>query len=323
MSLNIVRFRFPKNRSNDIYWGVQSSEFALPLKEKFSELSDFLKNGKESARIVLNDKSSEKIPLSEIEFLSPVTAPCQIFCQGQNYSEHARESGTDPRDRSFNLFFQKATSSLHSPVGEIRRPKGVKLLDYEIELGLVLGTSITEPVSVTWDNLHQYISGIVIGNDVSARDVQIPQGQWFKGKSYRTFCPVGPYLTLLEKDEIQSIPKLRLILSVNGKVRQDSVASKMIYQPPETLSELSQITDLFPGDLILTGTPSGVAMKAPSPTLQRIARVFLKEPKLMEIFVKKQLKISDFLKDGDVMEGRIFDPAGNLDLGSQKLVISS
>ena len=100
------------------------------------------------------------------------------------------------------MIFSKADSSLCGAYTEIIRPAHVQLLDYEIELGLVIGTEITEPVEVTDENLHQFVAGLVIFNDVSARDVQLLQGQWLKGKSYRTFGPTGPYFYLLDQDEM-------------------------------------------------------------------------------------------------------------------------
>src|SRR5699024_11175908 len=120
---------------------------------------------------------------------SPVTKPSTITCQGANYSSHRQESGMTAERPEFNLIFGKAESSLCGYDADVIRPKGVKLLDYEIELGLVIKNEINQPVEVTEENLHQYVAGFVIMNDISARDVQLPEGQWLRGKSYRTFAP--------------------------------------------------------------------------------------------------------------------------------------
>ena len=115
----------------------------------------------------------------------------RIFCQGANYRAHMRESGMDP-DRAFNMLFTKSTASLTGPDDDIVRPAHVRLLDYEVELGIVLGKAITGPVTVTEENLAEYVGAFVLANDVSARDVQLPQGQWYKGKSYPRSAPSVP-----------------------------------------------------------------------------------------------------------------------------------
>ena len=134
-------------------------------------------------------------------------------------------------------------------------PRHVRFLDYEIELGLVLKRDITSRLQITKPNLGDFIAGIVILNDYSARDIQIPQMQFYKGKSFRTFGPVGPYLCLLEPGDLELLDNLDLELTVNGKMRQKDNTKNLVYGPAETLTELSSIQDLFTGDLIATGTP--------------------------------------------------------------------
>src|SRR3990167_2931469 len=126
------------------------------------------------------------------------------------------DSGIDPDAKRFNMFFNKSTASITGPVGNIIKPPHVTLLDYEIELTLVLGARTSGPVAVTNDNLHEYVAGICVGNDVSARDIQIPQMQFHKGKSYRTFCPLGPVLCLLDANEMHYLNGLQLTLAVNA-----------------------------------------------------------------------------------------------------------
>ena len=142
----------------------------------------------------------------------------------------------------------------------LRRPAHVSLLDYEIELALVFRRAIQSPVSVTRETLQHYVVAACIANDVSARDVQLPQMQFFKGKSYRTFCPLGPWLTVLEPSEFALLDNLDLELRVNRGVRQNDTTANLVFKPWETISELSTFANVAPGDVLLTGTPSGCAL---------------------------------------------------------------
>jgi 2-keto-4-pentenoate hydratase/2-oxohepta-3-ene-1,7-dioic acid hydratase in catechol pathway len=190
------------------------------------------------------------------------------------------------------------------------------LLDYEVELGIVIGQPITEPITVTDDNLADYVGAFVVANDVSARDVQLPQGQWYKGKSYRTFCPVGPYLCVPDADEVARWKDLRLTLSVNGQKRQDAFAGDMVFRPADTMTEFSQLETFDVGDVILTGTPGGVALQPPKAIAQKIAGL-LPEDKKWQLFVKNQAKNSAYLKPGDQVITTIRTDDGALDLGTQ------
>jgi 2-keto-4-pentenoate hydratase/2-oxohepta-3-ene-1,7-dioic acid hydratase in catechol pathway len=196
------------------------------------------------------------------------------------------------------------------------KPANVRFLDYEIELGLVFRRDITGPVTVTAANLWDFIAGLVIVNDYSARDVQIPQTQFYKGKSFRTFGPVGPWLCLLEPADIGRIGDLQLTLTVNGSVRQKDSTRNLVYGPAETLTELSSVHDFSAGDLLATGTPSGCALSVPSPALQRVAAL-LPEKTKWKVFFDKQAK-RPYLQAGDVVEARIRSEDGVIDLGAQR-----
>jgi 2-keto-4-pentenoate hydratase/2-oxohepta-3-ene-1,7-dioic acid hydratase in catechol pathway len=199
-------------------------------------------------------------------------------------------------------------------------PRHVRFLDYEIELGLVIKRDIIRKTSVTDANLEEFVAGLVIVNDYSARDIQIPQMQFYKGKSYRTFGPVGPYLCLLERRDVPQIKALELRLTVNGEVRQKDTTANLVYGPAETLTELSSLQDLFAGDLIATGTPSGCALTIPSPSRQRIAGL-LPEATRWKIFLQLQARRSQYLKIGDVVEASIIGKAGTIDLGMQRNIV--
>ena len=202
---------------------------------------------------------------ADIELLSPVTLNQQFLCQGANYRQHMIESGMDPDAKTFNMVFTKAQSCIAPANTDVVRPARVRFLDYEIELGLVLKRDVAAAQQVTDANLHEFVAGAVIVNDYSARDVQIPEMQFYKGKSFRTFGPVGPYLCLLEPGDFGKLRALQLTLTVNGKVRQKDSVANLVFGPAETLTELSGVQDLHVGDLLSTGTPAGCALSVPSP----------------------------------------------------------
>jgi 2-keto-4-pentenoate hydratase/2-oxohepta-3-ene-1,7-dioic acid hydratase in catechol pathway len=267
MGVQVVRFMKEQKEQ----WGVVTGNNILVLQDSYHTLADFLENGAEEARKIKEQESIESISLNEVTILSPVTKPSRIVCQGANYSSHRAEAGLESTRPPFNMIFSKADSSLTGAKSEVVRPSHVELLDYEIELGLVIGTEISETKQVTDENLYQYIAGLVIVNDISARDVQLSQGQWLKGKSYRTFCPTGPYLYLLDKDEIALIHDLELNLWVNDELRQSANTNQLLFKPSETLEELSEIMDLSTGDLVLTGTTGGVALNLSAEVMDQLS----------------------------------------------------
>lgn len=257
------------------------------------------------------------LTLGEVELLSPITPNQQLVCQGLNYRSHLVETGQDPDARSFNLFFRKASSALSPATADIVRPRHVELLDYELELGLVIGRAIDGPLDVTPELLAELIGAVVMTNDVSARDVQLPEGQFYKGKSYRTFAPTGPWLALLAPDELARLGELELTLTVNGEHRQRGRVEELVYAPAETLAELSRLQDLAPGDLICTGTPGGVALRVPGPAAQRLAAL-LPERLRWRLFVGTQRRSARYLRPGDEIVSRIRTADGVLDLGEQR-----
>jgi len=203
------------------------------------------------------------VSLDEIKILSPVTTPCRIYCQGANYRRHMIESGMDPDAKLFNMFFTKSDASVASAHGRVTRPSHVVLLDYEIELALIFRRPISSPIMVERGSLKDYVFGIAIANDLSARDVQLPQTQFFKGKSYRGFCPLGPWLTALDDDEFDQLGNLELELAVNGTVRQRDSTRNLVFKPAETISELSTFASIAAGDVLLTGKRLRAARTAP------------------------------------------------------------
>ena len=311
MSTNLVRY---VTADGDSTWGAVRAGSVLPLPADIDGTADVLANGVKVARELMADPDAESLPLDGLTLLHPVPG-ARIVCQGANYRSHMLESGMNP-DRAFNMLFTKSTASLTGPDDDIVRPAHVRLLDYELELGIVLGRPIPGPVTVTDANLHEYVGAFVVADDVSARDVQLPQGQWYKGKSYPTFCPVGPYLCVPEPAEVARWRELRLTLSVNGRTRQDGIAGDMVFGPAATLTELSGLERLDVGDLLLTGTPGGVALQPPPALVQRLVGL-LPEARRWELFVKGQARSDAYLKPGDRITASIRTADGALDLGTQ------
>ncbi|MFC3343988.1 fumarylacetoacetate hydrolase family protein [Paenibacillus abyssi] len=241
MGIRIARYV----HAGTTHWGVIQNDAVLPIDGAFDSLAALLSAGKENVLSKLN--SAQALPLESIRFVSPVTQPARIVCQGANYAHHRAEAGLKPARAPFNLIFTKPDSALSGAQDHIQLPSHVKLLDYEIELGLVMKTKINGPVQVTKENLHEFVAGILITNDVSARDIQFVEGQWYKGKSYRTFCPAGPYLYLLDPEEVHHIHNLDLKLWVNGELRQSANTDQLLYKPEETIEELSRMMDFDPG----------------------------------------------------------------------------
>jgi 2,4-diketo-3-deoxy-L-fuconate hydrolase len=298
-------------------WGVVANGAITPIPGEFKSTAEFIEANPVERLLVL---SGPTIAESEVQWLSPVTANQQFICQGANYRQHMIESGMDPDVKKFNMIFTKATSCIVAADSPVVKPNGVHFLDYEIELGLVLKRDIRSRETVTDQNLHDYIAGAVIVNDYSARDIQIPQMQFYKGKSYRTFGPVGPYLCLLEKQDIPKLKELVLTLIVNGTVRQNDSTSGLVYGPAETLTELSGVHDLRAGDLLATGTPSGCALSIPSPERQRAAAQ-LPEAEKWRLFLKMQEERPQYLRVGDVVEAHIVSYDRSINLGVQRNVV--
>jgi 2-keto-4-pentenoate hydratase/2-oxohepta-3-ene-1,7-dioic acid hydratase in catechol pathway len=247
--------------------------------------------------------------------LSPVTTPCRVVAQMANYRSHALDSGFQP-DKVPPAFFRKASGSICGPTDDIVRPDHVRFLDYEVELGIVLGAELAVGAVVTDDNLHEYVAGLVVTNDVSARDVQLPHTQFYEAKSYPTFTPVGPRLVLVDRDELARWRELRLTLAVNGQVRQDMLAADMLVGLAEGLTLLARFQTMQPGDVVLTGTPGGTALKSP-PKLVAVLAGLLPPYKKWQLFFKKQASNPLYLQPGDVVTARIATDDGAIDLGTQ------
>ena len=310
MTLNVLRFE----HQGRTQWGVIRGDQITPVPGEFATTGALLLGHGIASLAAIQGTT---LALGAVKLLSPVTPNQQFVCQGANYRQHMIESGMDPDVKSYNMIFTKAQSCIVAAHSDVIKPQRVQFLDYEIELGLVMRQRIHGAVKVTDANLHEFVAGAVIVNDYSARDVQIPQMQFYKGKSFRTFGPVGPWLTLLDASSIAALKSLSLKLTVNGQTRQDDNTSNLVYGPAETLTELSGVQDFEPGDLLATGTPAGCALSVPSPAKQKIG-VLLPEKKKWQIFFNVQSKRPQYLKVGDVVEASIRNADGSVDLGVQR-----
>ena len=196
------------------------------------------------------EPTSQAGPVSEAVRLAPV-APGKVVAIGLNYLDHIRESGLERPAQP--LIFAKFPSSVVGPGEEIRLPLAItKRVDWEVELAVVIGRRARD---VAPDDALSYVFGYTVANDVSARDLQFGDGQWVRGKSLDTFCPLGP--VVVTADEIPDPQGLRLVCRVNGEVMQDATTDLMVFGVAELISHCSRNFTLEPGDVLLTGTPWG------------------------------------------------------------------
>jgi 2-keto-4-pentenoate hydratase/2-oxohepta-3-ene-1,7-dioic acid hydratase in catechol pathway len=215
----------------------------------------------------------ERVPLADLALLAPLANPSKILAVGLNYADHARESGVAAPEAP--VFFAKLPNTLTGP-GEpiVFRAADSTQVDYEAELAVVIGRRARDvPVADALD----VVLGYTAANDVSARDAQFTDGQWIRGKSFDTFCPLGPQIVTV--DEIGDVQTLRIVCRLNGKTLQDGTTKEMIHGVAAIVSYASRFLTLEPGDLLLTGTPPGVGFA-------RTPAVFLQDGDTVEVEIE-------------------------------------
>jgi len=228
----------------------------------------FSNNGVARVRELVADRGQRARAFDGERIGAPIARPHQILCIGLNYSDHAAETGQPVPDEP--ILFTKSPNTLVGPNDDVRTPQGATKLDWEVELGVVIGRRTSYLGSV--DEAKEAIAGYVTVNDVSERSFQFDRnGQWAKGKSAETFNPAGPWL--VTPDEVEDVLQLRMWLDVNGTRRQSGSTEKMIFDPFFIVHYLSQFMVLEPGDLINTGTPPGVGMGFDPPVWLRAGDV--------------------------------------------------
>jgi 2-keto-4-pentenoate hydratase/2-oxohepta-3-ene-1,7-dioic acid hydratase in catechol pathway len=249
--MKLIRFGKEGQEKPGIH--LEGKNYDLSAFIKDYDESFFEQNGLQKLAGIVNE---EKLPLVEDgqRIGSPIARPSKILCIGLNYAKHAKETGaaipTEP------ILFMKSTSSLTGPFDNIIIPKNSEKTDWEVELGVVIGKKASY---VSEEEAMDYVAGYVLHNDVSERAFQLERGgTWDKGKGCDSFAPLGPWL--VTKDEIPNPHRLRLWLSLNGKMMQDSNTDDLIFNIPQLISYSSQFMTLLPGDVISTGTPAGVGL---------------------------------------------------------------
>jgi 2-keto-4-pentenoate hydratase/2-oxohepta-3-ene-1,7-dioic acid hydratase in catechol pathway len=292
-------------------WWVQTASGAARVPTDAATTAEVLAD---RAAIDAAANSTDTVPVGSLELVSPITTPCRVVAQATNFASHVKDVGRDPAKTPLT-FFRKASGSVTGPFGDIVKPEHVKLLDYEVEIGLVIGRELPVGTEVTAANMADFVVGLVLTNDISARDVQLPKQQFFESKSYPTFTPVGPALVLVTAEELKRFGELRLQLSVNGEVRQNMVVEGDILFPPvQALQALAKFQKLDAGDIVLTGTPVGTAL-----TTHGVA------PKgdidLGAFLAAQAEKNPKYLHDGDVIEATVATDDGAINLGVQRNVV--
>lgn len=184
---------------------------------------------------------------------SPLAKPSKIICLGKNYAEHAREGNFDPPERP--LIFCKTANAVNGPFDPIRLPRSTGQIDWEVELAVVIGM---EGKRVPKERAMDHVAGYMVMNDVSGREAQFRDSQWFRGKSFDTFAPMGPAIVTV--DEVRDPGALRLSARVNGEIMQEGTTADMIFDIPTLIADISEDITLIPGDVISTGTPAGVGI---------------------------------------------------------------
>lgn len=303
-------------RTTDAWW-VQTADGATKIDTAAASTGELLAD---PAAIDAAATGGERVPVDGLRLMSPVTTPCRVVAQMTNFASHVKDSGMDPNSTPLT-FFRKASGSISGPFDDIVKPAHVRFLDYEVEIGLVIGRELPVGTTVTAADWTDYVAGLVVANDVSARDIQLPKTQFYEAKSYPTFTPVGPALVLLDAGELGRFGELRLRLRVNGELRQDMrVAGDMIYSPLQALQGLARFQHLQPGDLVLTGTPVGTALSAPAKPVQIVSSLLPPAVKWKALF-KRQLGNAKYLHDGDVVEATVGTDDGAIDLGTQRTAV--
>lgn len=318
MGLPVVRYQ---SKDRTPAWGVLRDGSVFELSVAASNHRDLLSLYGADAQEVHRSIGAALGTVEEMALVAPIDGSVQLFCQGLNYADHRAEGGVSQAGKDDeNLIFTKAPSSICGPYDDIIRPKGCELLDYEIELAMVLSRDIIKPTHVSDAELQDYIGAVLIANDVSARDISFgaPAMQWFHGKSHRTFCPMGPVLYLLAPDDVQSLAALELTLLLNGAVKQSSSTEHLIHKPSKTLGDISAFANLYAGDCILTGTPGGVQLQMNPRTGLSILMNLRNDQKRRKKLVTAQLANNPYLQPGDKLELRIRSKDGAIDLGVQR-----
>jgi 2-keto-4-pentenoate hydratase/2-oxohepta-3-ene-1,7-dioic acid hydratase in catechol pathway len=288
-----MKFVSYKYKNNDFYGIFKNDNLIIPMntildkmgKEIPVNLLEFIQKYSDSIldelNKTINENDFEGIPLDEVKITAPIPNPRRnVFCLGKNYADHAMEvkslPGGTTKIPDYPIYFTKVTDPAIGPMDDIIIPYSVTdKVDYEAELAIIISK---DGKDIKPENAEEYIFGYTIVNDVSAREIQTKHVQWFKGKSFDTFTPMGPYI--VDKLEIKFPVELDISCKVNNELRQSSNTKKFIFDIPYIISDLSNGMTLRAGDIILTGTPAGVGMGFNPPR-------FLKSGDIVECYIER------------------------------------
>jgi 2-keto-4-pentenoate hydratase/2-oxohepta-3-ene-1,7-dioic acid hydratase in catechol pathway len=261
---------------------IVNSDLLLDLSPLgFSSMLDFIECGADgqarAAKAARETSRESLLPLRDVKLLAPIPRPRKLICVGLNYLDHARETGA--QIPSVPTIFNKFATAVIGPGDNIVLPRVSKAPDYEAEFAFVIGRGGRHISRESW---HEHVFGYTIVNDVSARDYQRATSQWLMGKTFDTFAPMGPWI--VTADEIEDPHNLDIRLEVNGERLQDSNTRELIFKVPELIAFLSSVFTLEPGDIISTGTPSGVGFARNPPRYLRSGdEVVVKIPAIGEL----------------------------------------
>jgi 2-keto-4-pentenoate hydratase/2-oxohepta-3-ene-1,7-dioic acid hydratase in catechol pathway len=247
--MKLVRF----GQKGNIKPGLWKDGNIVDLREIFPEIPDisetFFREGW-LEKIAEVKNPGRKI---EVRIASPVYRPSKIICLGKNYAEHAKEGGFENPETP--LIFCKTPNALTGPYDPIILPRSSGQVDWEVELAVIIGK---EGKRITKTDALDYVAGFTVMNDVSGRQAQFSDSQWFRGKSFDSFAPAGPFI--VTPDDIDDVNNLRLTALVDGEIMQDGNTRDMIFDIKDIIENISEDITLIPGDIISTGTPAGVGI---------------------------------------------------------------
>ncbi len=260
--MKLVRF----GQKGNVKPGLWKDDKIVDLREIFPRIPDisetFFREGwLEKVAGVKN--SGRKI---EARIASPIHRPSKIICLGKNYAEHAKEGGFENPEKP--LIFCKTPNALSGPYDPIILPRSSGQVDWEVELAVIIGK---EGKRINKTEAFDYIAGFTVMNDVSGREAQFSDSQWFRGKSFDSFAPAGPFI--VTPDEIDDVNNLRLTAVVDGEIMQDGNTRDMIFDIPAIIENISEDITLIPGDIISTGTPAGVGIFRDPPVVLKPGNV--------------------------------------------------
>jgi 2-keto-4-pentenoate hydratase/2-oxohepta-3-ene-1,7-dioic acid hydratase in catechol pathway len=235
--------------------GALQGDRVVDLSDQIGSIQELIDGGPELLLSVHDalGKAHSQVPLTQVTLLAPILNPPRIFCLGLAYRDHAVE--THQAIPKVPTIFLKLTSALNGPHSTVVLPKLTRQPDYEAEFAFVIGKGGKDSSPGRW---QEHVFGYTIMNDVSARDIQMSTSQWSLGNSFDTFAPLGP--AIVTKDEVPDPHSLNIKLTIGGKLLQHSNTRELIFRIPDLITYISSITPLQPGDIVSTGTPSGVGL---------------------------------------------------------------